>query len=150
MLRVILSELRVFVVKKLCDLQRNEMFSHISIGVKNISQSIEFYDAVMNELGYGRLFGDEGEGFMAYGPEESFFIINTPLDKSYEAMACNGSHICLKAKNKNAVDAFYNTAIKLGAKDGGAPGLRPHYSDDYYAAFIFDLDGHKVEAMARV
>jgi catechol 2,3-dioxygenase-like lactoylglutathione lyase family enzyme len=126
------------------------MFAHVSIGVKNIHASIAFYDAVINALGYGRLFGNEEEGFMAYGPEDSFFIINTPLDESRDASACNGSHICLKAKDKNAVDAFYNTAIKMGAKDGGAPGLRPHYSEDYYAAFIFDLDGHKIEAMARV
>lgn len=126
------------------------MFAHISIGVRNIQASVVFYDAVMNALEYGRLFGNEDEGFMAYGPEESFFIINTPLDESREAVACNGSHICLKAKDKNAVDAFYNVAIKMGAKDGGAPGLRPHYSEDYYAAFIFDLDGHKIEAMARV
>lgn len=126
------------------------MFAHISIGVKDIHASVVFYDAVMNALGYGRLFGNKDEGFMAYGPEDSFFIINTPLDESREVMACNGSHICLKAKDKSAVDVFYNMAIKMGAKDGGAPGLRPHYSDDYYAAFIFDLDGHKIEATARV
>ena len=126
------------------------MLAHVSVGVKNIQASIAFYDAVMATMGYGRLFGNEEDGFMAYGPEESFFIINTPLDESHEAVACNGSHICLKAKDKNAVDEFYNVAIKMGAKDGGAPGLRPHYSEDYYAAFVFDLDGHKIEAMARV
>ncbi len=126
------------------------MFAHVSIGVKDIKASVVFYDVVMNALGYGRLFGNEEEGFMAYGPEESFFIINTPLDETREASTCNGSHICIKAKDKNAVDEFYNVAMKMGAKDAGATGFRPHYSEDYYAAYIFDLDGHKIEAMARV
>lgn len=126
------------------------MFAHVSIGVKNIQASIAFYDAVMKALGYGRLFGNEEEGFMAYGTEESFFIINTPLDETKPVTACNGSHICLKASTQNLVDSFYAEAMNNGAKDGGALGLRPHYSEDYYAAFIFDLDGHKIEAMARV
>ena len=126
------------------------MFAHISIGVNNIENSVGFYDNVMEALGYKRLFGDVDEKFMAYGPDESFFIINEPLDESKRAQACNGSHICIKAKKKEDVDLFHKTTLKLGAQCDGPPGFRKHYVDDYYAAFILDPDGHKIEAMTRV
>ena len=127
------------------------MFSHVSVGVTDIYRAVNFYDRVMRALGYDRLFGDEKEGFMAYGPEDSFFIINAPLDESRgRASACNGSHICLKATSKDHVDVFYQTALAAGAADAGPPGIREHYAEDYYAAFVYDLDGHKIEAMAKV
>ena len=126
------------------------MFAHVSIGVTDIDRSIRFYDRVLGALGVTRLFGDSAEGFMAYGPEESFFIINTPLDVARgNAVACNGSHICLKAPDKKAVDAFYAAALACGAQDAGPPGIRSHYADDYYAAFVYDPDGHKIEVLAR-
>ncbi len=126
------------------------MFAHVSIGVSDFQKSLELYDAVMIALGYERLFGDEEDNFMAYGPEESFFIINTPMaPERGDVTFNNGGHICLNASTREKVDAFYKAAIKIGAKDGGAPGIRPHYSKDYYAAFIFDFDGNKIEVMAR-
>jgi len=100
--------------------------------------------------GYERLFGAIEEKFMAYGQEESFFIVNEPLDESRKPDACNGSHICLKAKTREQVNAFYKASMDCGAKDGGEPGIRKHYAKDYYAAFIYDPDGHKIEVLARV
>lgn len=126
------------------------MFAHVSIGVTDFGRSLAFYDSVMKALGYDRLFGDEKDNFMAYGPKESFFIINLPLDESKKAQACNGTHLCLRAENKDRVDAFHSAAMANGAVCAGEPGLRPHYSEDYYAAFILDPDGHKIEAMGRV
>lgn len=127
------------------------MFAHISIGVTDFDKALKFYDAVMKTLGHGRLFGEAHNGFMAYGPEDGFFIINTPLQAERgAAKACNGSHLCFKAPSREAVDAFYRAALELGATGDGAPGLRPHYADDYYAAFVLDPDGHKIEALARV
>ena len=127
------------------------MFAHISLGVTDLDKSIEFYDAVMKTLGHDRLFGDAEEGFMAYGPQNCFFIINTPLDESRgPAKACNGTHICLNAPDKESVDLFYKTALELGGSCDGAPGIREHYAPDYYAAFIRDSDGHKIEAVARI
>jgi len=124
------------------------MFAHISVGVSNLKKSMIFYDAVMKALGHSRLFGDEHEGFMAYGPKESFFIINTPLDSERGAAhGCNGSHICLRAPSAAAVDSFYGAAIRNGAECAGKPGIREHYSPTYYAAFVYDLDGHKIEAV---
>jgi catechol 2,3-dioxygenase-like lactoylglutathione lyase family enzyme len=126
------------------------MFAHVSIGVTDFGRSLAFYDSVMNALGYDRLFGDEKDGFMAYGPEDSFFIINLPLDESKKAQAGNGTHLCLKAATQARVDSFYAEAMARGAACAGKPGLRPHYSKDYYAAFILDPDGHKIEAMTKI
>lgn len=126
------------------------MFAHISVGVSNFTKSLKLYDRLMEALEYERLFGEEDGEFMAYGPEDSFFIINTPLKPDRAPVTCNnGGHICLNAPSTKHVDIFYKTALELGATDAGPPGLRPHYSDNYYAAFIFDYDGNKIEAMAR-
>lgn len=126
------------------------MFAHVSIGVSNFARSKAFYDRVMGALGYEYLFG-EGDVMAAYGTPESFFIINTPLEPARGATSvCNGSHICFQARGKAGVDLFYKTALENGAKDAGAPGIRAHYADDYYAAFVFDPDGHKIEALAYV
>ena len=124
------------------------MFAHVSLGVTNIKRSLAFYDPTMAALGYERLFGAEEEEFMAYGPQDSFFIINRPLDEDRgEPKANNGAHICLKAPSKEAVDEFHETALKHGGSSDGPPGIRPEYNKTYYAAFILDPDGHKIEAL---
>ena len=124
------------------------MFAHMSLGVTNLKRSLAFYDATMLVLGYERLFGSEEEEFMAYGPQEAFFIINRPLDEQGpEPVATNGTHICFKAPSKEAVDAFYDIALENGGTSAGHPGLRPEYSSNYYAAYVKDPDGHKIEAL---
>ena len=61
--------------------------------------------------------------------------------------ADSGVHICVRARGKDAVDAFYAAALRAGATSDGAAGMRPEYNDKYYAAFIRDLDGNRVEAV---
>ncbi|MGC4095449.1 MAG: VOC family protein [Polyangiaceae bacterium] len=56
-------------------------------------------------------------------------------------------HVCLAARSRDDVDAFYAAALEAGAKDNGAPGLRPHYHPGYYGAFVIDLDGNNLEAV---
>ncbi len=127
------------------------MFAHLSLGIKDIKKSLAFYDPVMKALGYDRLFGAEEEEFMAYGPEEPFFIINRPLNEDGpEPTATNGTHICFKAPSKEAVDAFQKIALEKGGTSDGEPGLRPHYNAAYYAAFVFDPDSNKLEAVCYV
>lgn len=126
------------------------MFNHVSIGVSEFQKSLKFYDAIMKTIGHDRLFGEEEWEFMAYGPEESFFIINEPDDlERGQVTFNNGAHICLKAPSIGAVNDFYEKAMSLGTTDGGKPGIRAHYAEDYYAAFIFDYDGNKIEVLAR-
>ncbi|MDD9920598.1 MAG: VOC family protein, partial [Alphaproteobacteria bacterium] len=110
------------------------MFRHISLGVQDLSKAVHFYDEVMKTLGHNRLFGDIEEEFMAYGPKDSFFIICTPLeaDKSTPE-PCNATHLCFAANSKEDVDNFHKMALNMGGADAGAPGLRPCYSEDYYA-----------------
>jgi catechol 2,3-dioxygenase-like lactoylglutathione lyase family enzyme len=124
------------------------MFAHISLGVNDLGKSVAFYDAVMKTLGHSRLFGDEQEEFMAYGPEEGFFIINTPLNPERGLPKfCNGTHVCFRAKSRDQVDQFYAVSLEHGATCDGKPGIREHYSPKYYAAYVLDIDGHKLEAV---
>ena len=59
----------------------------------------------------------------------------------------NGVHVCLRARREEAVDAFHAAGLALKAKDDGAPGRRPHYTSNYYAAFLIDTDGNRIEAV---
>jgi len=85
-------------------------------------------------------------GAVAYGKAFPEFWVQTPFDGGKPETA-NGLHIAFVAPDKAAVDAFYAVAMELGARDDGKPGPRPQYSDAYYAAFVRDLDGHKIEAL---
>lgn len=124
------------------------MFDHVSLGVTDFQRSLKFYDAVMKVLGHEcSEIGDEQEEFMVYG-QDSFFVINTPIDPAEPAKACNGSHVCFAADTPQRVDAFYRECLASGATSAGEPGLRPAYGDGYYACFVYDPDGHKLEAVA--
>ncbi len=124
------------------------MYSHVSIGVSDFSKSLKLYDGLMKSLGHKRSFGEEGEEFMAYGTDDAFLVINSPLDTA-RGKAClgNGSHVCFSASSRKVVDDFHETALSLGATSDGAPGIREEYSKDYYAAFILDFDGNKIEVL---
>ncbi|MFM2042957.1 MAG: hypothetical protein RLY86_1533 [Pseudomonadota bacterium] len=125
------------------------MFDHISLGVADLSRSAAFYDAVLATLGHGRLFGDEY--FIAYGTSVTapfFEIVGEPLEPERGAPVYNnGGHVCFSASGRVAVEAFHAAALAHGGRCAGAPGLRPQYTPDYYAAFVFDPDGHKIEAV---
>jgi catechol 2,3-dioxygenase-like lactoylglutathione lyase family enzyme len=124
------------------------MIDHISIGVNDIKKSRLFYDRVLEPLGYSRLF-DDAEVSSGYGVEVPTFWIDKPFNKQ-TATAGNGTHLAFAAPTRWAVDAFHAQALLMGGVDQGAPGLRPEYGEHYYAAFILDLDGHKIEAVIRL
>jgi catechol 2,3-dioxygenase-like lactoylglutathione lyase family enzyme len=84
-----------------------------------------------------------------YGDEALVFSLETPTD-GRPATAGNGVHIAFSAPDRATVDAFHREALRLGGRDAGKPGLRPQYSDTYYGAFVFDLDGNKIEAVTEV
>jgi catechol 2,3-dioxygenase-like lactoylglutathione lyase family enzyme len=119
------------------------MISHVSIGVADIQRSRHFYDRAFAPLGYRRVF--EGEGYMAYGPEAAVFWVAQTPDSPGEKPG-PGMHICFDAPDRAAVDAFHAAALAAGGQDNGAPGLRPEYHPAYYAAFIVDPDGWRIEA----
>lgn len=120
------------------------MLHHVSVGVRDLERATNFYDVVLGALGYNRVM-EVLPVAVAYGVDEPSFWVQLPHNQQI-ATAGNGTHICFIARSQEAVDAFYAAAMKLGAQNAGEPGPRPDYTPDYYAAFVYDLDGNKLEA----
>ena len=126
------------------------MIDHISIGVSDLKASTTFYEAVLATLDYElRDARAATSGFGRRGKPHSEFWLNARPGMA-KVPADSGAHICLRAKNAEAVRAFHEAAIRLGATDDGAPGIRSNYSENYYAAFIRDFDGNKIEVVTFV
>ncbi len=125
------------------------MLDHVSIPVEDIDRAAAFYDAVLETLGLVRR--KQGPGAVGYGPASRpapVFWILARLPGS-SASPGLGFHLSFQAPTRASVDAFHAAALHAGAKDAGAPGLRPHYTMPFYGAFAFDLDGYKIEAVCR-
>ena len=119
------------------------MFDHVSIGVSDIKQAGAFYDAVLKPLDVTRLH--DGDTALGYGEKSAglwLLAANRPVKADMES----GLHFCFEAKSRGAVDGFYAAALKAGGKDNGKPGVRADYSPNYYAAFVIDPDGYRIEA----
>jgi catechol 2,3-dioxygenase-like lactoylglutathione lyase family enzyme len=120
------------------------MIDHISIGVSDLERSARFYELALVALGLTRLVTRPATiGFGKAYPE---FWINLRPNMTPVA-ADSGNHICLRAKSTGEVDAFHEAALKAGGSSDGAPGLRPHERVRYYAAFVRDPDGNRIEAV---
>lgn len=120
------------------------MIDHVSIAVRDLRQAAEFYEAVLAPLGYARL--ETRPAAIAFGKRYSEFWLNHRPDMS-PAVAGSGVHVALRASSREAVDAFHAAALSAGGFSDGAPGLRPQHGEGYYAAFIVDRDGNRVEAV---
>ncbi|WP_371376981.1 VOC family protein [Thalassotalea aquiviva] len=123
--------------------QQDKTLCHISIGTNRLKQATEFYDKLLPLLGIERVTAHEQS--VAYGKGYPTFWVQIPYDQQ-PATVGNGSHIGFMATSRAQVDAFYHTALKLGAKCNGKPGPRPEYGEPYYGCFVIDLDGHRIEA----
>lgn len=126
------------------------MIDHVGFPVSEYERAKAFYVKALAPLGYSIImevpadinpsghpaagFGENGKPDFWIGAEGG---LNHPL------------HVAIVAKTRAAVDAFYKAAMEAGGRDNGAPGLRPHYHQNYYGAFVFDLDGHNVEAVCH-
>jgi len=119
------------------------MIDHVSVAVSDLAKSAAFYEGLLATLGYARLVErDYAVGFGKRYPE--FWINKRP--RMAPVAVDTGVHICLRAASEDAVRAFYGAAVRLGGADDGAPGMRPAATRDYFAAFIRDPDGNKIEA----
>jgi catechol 2,3-dioxygenase-like lactoylglutathione lyase family enzyme len=119
------------------------MFNHVSIGVRDVDKTKHFYDAALKPLGYSCL--SESEGSLGYGDDAVAFWIGA-TDRPVPPDTRSNLHFCFDAPTRQSVDAFHAAATKAGGRDNGAPGLRSDYGANYYAAFVVDPDGYRIEA----
>lgn len=120
------------------------MLSHLSLGVEDLERATAFYEAALAPLGVVCVWRNpRGSGFGPPGGEDRLALFHRPGEARAPGA---GFHLCFSAPSRAAVDAFHAAALAAGGSDAGAPGLRPHYGADYYAAFVVDPDGHKLEA----
>ena len=125
-------------------MQQLPALSHVSIGTNDFPRAKAFYDAALATLQIDCLMDTEdGSGYGRRLPE---FWVGFPHDGA-DASPGNGVHVCFNANSVAQVQAFHAKALELGAQDEGKPGLRREYADNYYAAFVRDLDGNKIEAV---
>jgi catechol 2,3-dioxygenase-like lactoylglutathione lyase family enzyme len=120
------------------------MIDHVSIAVRDLAAAARFYQALLGAIGYQKLVvRPRTVGFGKSYPE---FWLNlrtgmTPID------ADSGAHAALRVRTSELVDAFHAAALAAGGRCEGAPGLRPQHGEGYYAAFIRDPDGNRLEAV---
>jgi catechol 2,3-dioxygenase-like lactoylglutathione lyase family enzyme len=121
------------------------IIDHVGLKVRDYDKSKAFYSAALGALGIQLLaeFAAEGQQHGGYGNEAgtSFWI------SSGKVVSAGDSHVAFAARSRAEVHAFYTIALAAGGRDNGAPGIRQHYHPDYYAAFVFDPDGHNIEAV---
>jgi len=119
------------------------MLDHVSIGVTDIVTARRFYDSVLAPLGYKCLSADSDA--IGYGRDSiALWILKIPQSTVQEER--RGLHFCLQAPSRHSVDAFHRKALAVGGFDNGRPGVRADYGPDYYAAFVVDPDGYRLEA----
>ncbi len=121
------------------------MIDHISISVRDLKKAELFYAATLAPLGLAKL-REWPDAAIGSGKKYPEFWINR-RDNLARVADDSGVHICLRAPDITAVDAFYAAALAAGGTSDGAPGLRPHYYAGYYAAFVRDPDGNRIEAV---
>lgn len=119
------------------------MLHHLSLGVRDLTLSGAFYDAALGALGFRRVYdGPHSIGYGLVNGEDKLLLNLEPQ----AVPPGQGFHIAFAAPSRAAVDEFHAAALRVGGQDNGPPGLRPDYGPDYYAAFLVDPDGHRIEA----
>lgn len=124
------------------------MYSHIQVGARDLPRLAAFYDAVLAPLGLVRMGaapdgGPDGVVWQRPGRRWPQFVVQYPFN-GLPATWGNGGQVSFAAPNRAAVDAAWETALRLGGTDEGPPGLRPQYNDDYYGAYCRDPEGNKL------
>jgi catechol 2,3-dioxygenase-like lactoylglutathione lyase family enzyme len=119
------------------------MLNHVSIGVPSLTKAKAFYDATLSVLGFRCLSQDAAS--LGYGDETvEFWVLK--VEKPSVQKITPGLHICFTAATRDDVNRFHAAGLGHGGRDNGPPGPRPDYGPDYYAAYLIDPDGYRVEA----
>jgi catechol 2,3-dioxygenase-like lactoylglutathione lyase family enzyme len=120
------------------------MIDHVSVAVRDLRRATQFYEAALGVLGFVKLaVRPDTVGFGKNYPE---FWLNRRPDMA-PVDAGSGAHVALRARGAAAVDAFFAAALAAGGSADGEPGLRPEHGEGYYATFIADLDGNRIEVV---
>lgn len=124
------------------------MFSYVSLGTNDIARARAFYDAVMATLGHERVADMDDGRSAAWGVDDPgpHLWVTLPFDGG-PATAGNGTMVSFLAPTRAAVDAFHAAALAAGGTDEGTPGPRPHYGPHFYAGYVRDPDGNKLNAV---
>jgi catechol 2,3-dioxygenase-like lactoylglutathione lyase family enzyme len=120
------------------------MIDHVSVGVRDLERAARFYEATLAALGLSRVATRPAT--VGFGKSYPEFWINLRTEMTAVPHE-SGTHICLRTKTTAEVDAFHAAAVGAGGTSDGAPGLRPHDRVRYYAAFVIDPDGNRIEAV---
>ncbi|MCW1930498.1 MAG: VOC family protein [Candidatus Kerfeldbacteria bacterium] len=120
------------------------MIDHITLHTKDITKTKALYTAALKPLGYVLSYEQQFDGVdvIGFGYDvkiDIWFTTDRPIN--------TGAHLAFKANSHEVVDACYAAAIRAGAKDNGAPGIRSEYHDQYYAAYFLDVDGNNIEVV---
>jgi catechol 2,3-dioxygenase-like lactoylglutathione lyase family enzyme len=133
------------------------MLTYVYFGTNDLERATKFYDATLSALGMQRCRTGDPEwdrisaGWGMYeddGARELAFWVGIPFNQQ-PATTGNGNMVAFKARSWNEVDEFHAAALANGGTSEGAPGVRPHYNPDFYAAYVRDLDGNKIAAVCR-
>jgi catechol 2,3-dioxygenase-like lactoylglutathione lyase family enzyme len=117
------------------------IIDHVGIKVSDYEAAKAAYNAALAPLGITLLMEFPNVGGWGKGHKPELWLSSNPAQKIAPV------HVCLKARNRDEVDAFYKAALAAGLRDNGPPGLRTMYHPDYYGAFVLDADGHNLEAV---
>ena len=121
------------------------MFDHVEYGVSNIEAAEIFYASALAPLGWVQFDSDLTAA--CFGPHGG--PVRLLISQCQKNLTLQKLHVAFEASTHDAVNAFFAAAVTSGGTGNGEPGLRPHYSPNYYAAFVFDPDGNNVEAVCR-
>jgi catechol 2,3-dioxygenase-like lactoylglutathione lyase family enzyme len=124
------------------------MIDHVSVAVRDLAAAARFYEMALGALGYAKL--DERPATVGFGKRYPEFWLNlrpAHVPPAADAEIHSGAHVALRARASDAVDAFHAAALRAGGTCEGPPGLRPQHGKGYYAAFIRDPDGNRIEAV---
>lgn len=122
------------------------MIHHLSLGVRDLHASARWYDAALGALGFRRVFEDDEAIGYGLKDDEDMLCLKQRDDAAPPGA---GFHLAFAAPTRAAVDAFHAAGLLAGGADNGAPGLREDYGPHYYAAFLVDPDGHRIEAVVK-
>jgi catechol 2,3-dioxygenase-like lactoylglutathione lyase family enzyme len=118
------------------------MIDHVTANTSDFERGKRFYEQALSPLGYSVQMEFPGAAGFGTGEGVPDFWIGANPERG-------ATHVAFSTQDRATVDAFYEAAVAAGGTDNGAPGLRPHYHETYYAAYVHDPDGNNIEAVCH-